>query len=140
MGFAPEKTMTSDANTQELLQLNQRLLECIAQGDWATYETLCDPGLTAFEPESRGQLVEGLEFHRFYFRLGGARGPNHTTLCAPRVRLLGDVGLVTYIRLNQRIGPDGLPHETAFEETRVWQRQGGTWKHVHFHRSTPQQG
>jgi hypothetical protein len=23
------------------------------------------------------------------------------------------------------------------EETRVWQRQNGRWKHVHFHRSAP---
>jgi ketosteroid isomerase-like protein len=127
--------MTTDA-TQQLLQLNQRLLEAIAQGDWSAYENLCDSGLTAFEPESGGQLVEGLEFHRFYFRLGGARGPHATTMCQPRVRVMGDVALVTYVRLNQRVGPDGQPGVNRFEETRVWQRQGGAWKHVHFHRST----
>jgi len=96
------------------------------------------PGLTAFEPEAQGQLVEGLEFHQFYFRLGGTRGPNHTTMCAPRVRLLGDVALVTYVRLNQRLGPDGQPAVTAFEETRIWQKQAGQWRHVHFHRSSAQ--
>jgi hypothetical protein len=127
--------MANDEITEELLQLTRRLLECIAQGDWATYETLCDATLTAFEPEAQGQLVEGLEFHHYYFRVGGVRGPYHTTLCAPRVRLLQDVAIVTYVRINQRLGPDGLPHESAFEETRVWQRQQGTWKHVHFHRS-----
>jgi ketosteroid isomerase-like protein len=121
--------------SQELLQLNQRLLDAIAQGDWAAYESLCDSGLTAFEPESRGQLVEGLEFHRFYFRLGGARGPHATTMCQPRVRVFGDVALVTYVRLNQRVGLDGQPGVSSFEETRVWQRQSGAWKHVHFHRS-----
>ena len=129
--------MTTDPVTQELLELNQRLLESIAQGDWATYEKLCDPGLTAFEPEGQGQLVKGLEFHRFYFRLGGTRGPNHTTMCGPRVRLLGDVALVTYVRLNQRVAGDGQPAVTAFEETRVWQKQAGSWRHVHFHRSIP---
>jgi hypothetical protein len=136
MRIATEKTMTTDAATLELLKLNQRLLDCIAQGDWSIYETLCDPTLTAFEPEAQGQLVEGLEFHHFYFRLGGTRGPNHTTMCAPRVRLLGDVAIVTYVRLNQRLGPEGQPREAAFEETRVWQRQGDLWKHVHFHRSS----
>ena len=130
--------MTNDATTEELLTLNRRLLDSIAQGDWATYESLCDASLTAFEPEAQGQLVEGLEFHRFYFRLGGARGPNQTTMCAPRVRLLDDVAIVTYVRLNQRIGSDGAPRESAFEETRVWQRRQGTWKHVHFHRSAVQ--
>ena len=29
-----------------------------------------DPHLTAFEPEARGNLVEGLEFHKFYFDNG----------------------------------------------------------------------
>jgi calcium/calmodulin-dependent protein kinase (CaM kinase) II len=111
------------------------LLEAIAQGDWATYEKLCDPSLTAFEPEANGQLVDGLDFHRFYFRLGGSRGPHATTMCQPRVRLMGDVAVVTYVRLNQRVGPDGQPTVSSFEETRVWQRQGETWKHVHFHRS-----
>jgi ketosteroid isomerase-like protein len=125
------------AATQELLDLTQRLLDAIAQGDWATYEKLCDPQLTAFEPEGQGQLVEGLDFHRFYFRLGGSRGPNHTTMVAPRVRQMGDVALVTYVRLNQRLGPDGQATVAAFEETRVWQKQGDGWRHVHFHRSVP---
>src|SRR5262249_11841819 len=96
---------------------------------------LCDPGLTAFEPEAQGQLVEGLDFHRFYFRLGGARGPHQTTMSNPRVRVVGDVGLVLYVRLNQRVGPDGRPGVTSFEETRVWQRKDDGWKHIHFHRS-----
>jgi Calcium/calmodulin dependent protein kinase II association domain len=126
--------VTTDA-AQELLELSQQLLDAIAHGDWAAYEKLCDPGLTAFEPESRGQLVEGLEFHHFYFRLGGARGPNATTMCQPRVRVLGEVAVVTYVRLNQRVGLDGQPGVASFEETRIWQRQGETWKHVHFHRS-----
>lgn len=28
---------------------------------------ICDPGLTSFEPESLGNLVEGMDFHKFYF-------------------------------------------------------------------------
>jgi calcium/calmodulin-dependent protein kinase (CaM kinase) II len=119
----------------ELVQLTQRLLDCIANADWDTYRELCDPALTAFEPEAQGQLVEGLEFHHFYFKLGGAKGHHLTTMCAPRVRLLGDVAVVAYVRLNQRIGTDRQPVTQAFEETRVWHRQDGRWKHVHFHRS-----
>jgi calcium/calmodulin-dependent protein kinase (CaM kinase) II len=127
---------TSQA-AQELLLLTQRLLESIASADWTTYQEMCDPTLTAYEPEGRGQLVEGLPFHRFYFELGGAQGSHNTTMCSPRVRLMGDVALMTYVRLNQRLGKDGAPVTSPSEETRVWQRSGGTWKHVHFHRSTP---
>jgi calcium/calmodulin-dependent protein kinase (CaM kinase) II len=119
----------------ELLQLNQRLLDAIAGGDWATYQELCDASLTAFEPEALGQLIEGLDFHRFYFHLGGFGGQHQTTMATPRVRLMGEVAVVTYVRLNQRVQPDGTPKSTAFEETRVWQRKDGRWRHVHFHRS-----
>jgi calcium/calmodulin-dependent protein kinase (CaM kinase) II len=51
---------------QQLVELTQQLLESIAGGDWETYAQLCDPSLSAFEPESRGQLVEGLPFHKYF--------------------------------------------------------------------------
>lgn len=38
---------------------------------------ICDPGLTSFEPEALGNLVEGMDFHRFYFEnceLGAGAG------------------------------------------------------------------
>jgi calcium/calmodulin-dependent protein kinase (CaM kinase) II len=130
----------TEAIIEELLRLNQKLLDSIAQGDWSAYEDLCDPSLTAFEPEAVGQRVDGLDFHRFYFGLGGFSKKHHTTMCSPHVRVMGDVAVVSYLRLNQRVGPDGVPFTRCFEETRVWQRQGERWRHVHFHRSVPTSG
>ncbi len=124
----------ADSLAQQLLQLTQRLLESIAVADWATYEELCDPSLTAFEPEAAGQLVEGMEFHRFYFDLGGIKRRHNTTICSPHVRIMGDVGVVSYVRLIQRQGAEN-PETLSFEETRIWQKQGERWRHVHFHRS-----
>jgi calcium/calmodulin-dependent protein kinase (CaM kinase) II len=118
----------------ELLQLTERLLAAIATADWAAYQQLCDPSLTAFEPEAVGHLVEGMEFHRFYFDLGGVKGRFNTTLCAPKIRVMGDVAVVAYVRLNQRVS-EKTPSTQGFEETRVWQRTDGAWRHVHFHRS-----
>jgi calcium/calmodulin-dependent protein kinase (CaM kinase) II len=120
----------------EILHLNQRLLDCIALGDWPTYQELCDPSLTAIEPEAPGQVVEGLPFHRFYFDLGGIRGRHQTTMCAPQVRVMGDVAVVAYVRLVQRLSAEGAPQTMATAETRIWQRKDGRWRHVHFHRST----
>jgi calcium/calmodulin-dependent protein kinase (CaM kinase) II len=131
--------MTTDIGA-ELLSLNQRLLDSITRADWQTYEELCDPSLSAFEPEAAGQLVEGLPFHRFYFDLGGIKGPHQTTMAAPKVRLLGDTAIVTYVRLTQRLNSAGAMITTSCEETRVWQRQDSRWRLVHFHRSLPSAG
>lgn len=121
--------------TEELLALNQRLLESITRGDWAAYEELCDPSITAFEPEAVGHLVEGLPFHQFYFRFGGVKGEHTTTMSSPHVRVMGDVAILCYVRLNQRVDAAGNPTVKAIEETRVWQKRDGKWRHVHFHRS-----
>lgn len=130
--------MTTDPTEQELLALNQRLLDSIQAADWATYEELCDPSLSAFEPEGRGQLIVGMPFHRYYFDLGAVAGPRQVTMASPHVRWLGaDAAVISYVRLVQKIGPSGAPETTSTEETRVWQRQAGRWRHVHFHRSLP---
>lgn len=127
----------ADPIVDELLQLNQRLLDAIASADWETYRELCDPALTCFEPEAAGQLVEGLAFHQFYFKLPAGKSTHNTTMCSPHVRVIGDAAVLSYVRLNQRVLADGSPVTRVSEETRVWQRTDGRWRHVHFHRSTP---
>lgn len=129
-----------DDTVQELLDLNQRLLEAIVAGDWETYDNLCDPTISCFEPEARGHLVEGMDFHKFYFTLNGppsgATRPPQVTMASPHVRLLGEeAAIICYVRLNQRANASGDPSVGAVEETRVWEKVEGEWKHVHFHRS-----
>jgi len=121
----------TDVMHDEILHLTEQLLDAIGNGDWDTYETLCTDDLSCFEPEARGHLVHGLPFHRFYFEAPDSLPRQHTTLSAPHVRPLGgDAALIAYVRLIQR---DGVT--LAFEETRIWQRIDGQWRHVHFHRS-----
>jgi calcium/calmodulin-dependent protein kinase (CaM kinase) II len=129
------KTPMLDSTETELLALNQRLLDCIANRDWASYVDLCDPTLTAFEPEAAGHLVEGMSFHRFYFNLKTPKSAHRTTMVSPHVRLLGSVAVVAYTRLVQTLDAEGKPKTEALNETRVWHKQNGAWKHVHFHRS-----
>jgi hypothetical protein len=129
--------MSSDESTaSDLIRLSQELLDSITSADWEAYEKLCHPSISAFEPESSGHLVEGLDFHRFYFDLGAGRGPVTTTITSPNVRVMGDAAVVSYVRLTQRCDADGKPVVSRCEETRVWQRIEGRWWHVHFHRST----
>ena len=126
----------SSETIAELLDLNQQLLDAIASADWETYAALCEPSISAFEPEARGHLVEGLDFHRFYFELPKSADPRNTTMSMPHVRLLGDdAAIVCCQRLVQKLDADGRPITVFSTETRVWQRQDGRWQHVHFHRS-----
>ena len=126
----------SENTKADILHLTQRLLDSIVQADWAAYEDLCDPTLSCFEPEARGHLVEGMAFHRHYFDMGPRSAPCNTTIASPHIRLLGeDVALISYIRLIQHRDESGCARTASFEETRVWQKQQGQWKHVHFHRS-----
>jgi calcium/calmodulin-dependent protein kinase (CaM kinase) II len=122
----------------EVLTLNQKLLDSISAGDWQTYESLCSPDLTCFEPETRGHLVEGMAFHKFYFELGPSTGARNVTMATPHVRLLGDdAAIVAYTRLVQRLDANGSPVTVRVEETRVWQRIERSWIMVHIHRSDP---
>jgi calcium/calmodulin-dependent protein kinase (CaM kinase) II len=122
---------------QELLDLNQKLLDSITKADWKAYQSLCDASLTCFEPEAQGQLIQGLAFHEYYFKLGAVKGEHCTTMASPHVRILGVTAILSYVRVNQRLQADGTPVTRLVEETRIWQRISGKWKHVHFHRSVP---
>ena len=141
-------SQAADANDVEshLVSLTQTLLDAIAAGDYSTYRTLCDPSLSAFEPEARGGLVQGLEFHRcaeslasmalkyvralaesdrhaapsrFYFNLprrAGGPTPNQT-MVAPTTRLIGDsAAVVTYTRLSQSFNAETQAPATAVFE------------------------
>ncbi len=126
----------------EILQVNQILIDAIAAGDWNTYASLVADDVTCFEPEARGQLVEGLPFHEYYFHLPkDSSKPSHpsaTTIASPIVRMLSpDVALIAYVRLVQKLDENNRPVTRTYEETRIWRRLGGSWKLAHFHRSVP---
>jgi ketosteroid isomerase-like protein len=128
--------MTMPDLAAEIVDLNQKLLNAIVSGDWATYTQLCDPALTCFEPEARGQLVAGMPFHKFYFPAAPvADCKKNVTMCTPSVRVIGDVAILAYVRLTQYTDAAGSAQTGAVEETRIWERKAGAWKHIHFHRS-----
>ncbi|XP_062912925.1 calcium/calmodulin-dependent protein kinase type II subunit beta isoform X16 [Mobula hypostoma] len=121
---------------QEIIKLTEQLIEAINNGDFEAYAKICDPGLTSFEPEALGNLVEGMDFHRFYFEnlLAKNNKPIHTTILNPHVHLIGeDAACIAYIRLTQYIDIQGRPRTTQSEETRVWHRRDSKWQNVHFH-------
>ncbi|XP_019902919.1 calcium/calmodulin-dependent protein kinase type II subunit gamma isoform X7 [Esox lucius] len=121
---------------QEIIKITEQLIEAINNGDFEAYTRICDPGLTSFEPEALGNLVEGMDFHKFYFDnlLSKNSKPVHTTILNPHVHLIGeDAACIAYIRLTQYIDSQGRPRSCQSEETRVWHRRDTKWLNVHFH-------
>ncbi|XP_040898251.1 calcium/calmodulin-dependent protein kinase (CaM kinase) II beta 1 isoform X22 [Lates calcarifer] len=124
------------ARKQEIIKITEQLIEAINNGDFEAYAKICDPGLTSFEPEALGNLVEGMDFHRFYFEnlLAKNSKPIHTTILNPHVHLIGeDAACIAYIRLTQFVDSQGRPRSSQSEETRVWHRRDSKWQNIHFH-------
>ncbi|XP_057183014.1 calcium/calmodulin-dependent protein kinase (CaM kinase) II beta 1 isoform X12 [Triplophysa rosa] len=127
---------STHSRKQEIIKITEQLIEGINNGDFEAYAKICDPGLTCFEPEALGNLVEGMDFHRFYFEnlLSKNSKPIHTTILNPHVHLIGeDAACIAYIRLTQYVDGQGRPRSTQSEETRVWHRRDSKWQNVHFH-------
>ncbi|XP_055054741.2 calcium/calmodulin-dependent protein kinase (CaM kinase) II beta 1 isoform X24 [Misgurnus anguillicaudatus] len=127
---------SAHSRKQEIIKITEQLIEAINNGDFEAYAKLCDPGLTCFEPEALGNLVEGMDFHRFYFEnlLSKNNKPIHTTILNPHVHLIGEeAACIAYIRLTQYVDGQGRPRSSQSEETRVWHRRDSKWQNVHFH-------
>ncbi|XP_044053614.1 calcium/calmodulin-dependent protein kinase (CaM kinase) II beta 1 isoform X21 [Siniperca chuatsi] len=133
--FSPSLS-SSQIRKQEIIKITEQLIEAINNGDFEAYAKICDPGLTSFEPEALGNLVEGMDFHRFYFEnlLAKNSKPIHTTILNPHVHLIGeDAACIAYIRLTQFVDGQGRPRSSQSEETRVWHRRDSKWQNIHFH-------
>ncbi|KAI4901038.1 hypothetical protein NFI96_034315, partial [Prochilodus magdalenae] len=129
-------SLSIQTRKQEIIKITEQLIEAVNNGDFEAYAKICDPGLTSFEPEALGNLVEGMDFHRFYFEnlLSKNSKPIHTTILNPHVHLIGeDAACIAYIRLTQFVDSQGRPRSSQSEETRVWHRRDSKWQNVHFH-------
>lgn len=131
------------ARDREILTLNQTMLESVLSGDWESYARFCSVDLCCFEAETMGVLVEGLNFHRFYFSptpqphdsTQGERVKAQVTMARPHLRWLSDdTVILSYTRLVQRCEEGEFSHSSCCE-TRVWQKLNSQWQQVHVHRS-----
>ncbi|NWU12848.1 KCC2D kinase, partial [Cephalopterus ornatus] len=122
------------ARKQEIIKVTEQLIEAINNRDFEAYTKICDPGLTSFEPEALGNLVEGMDFHRFYFENG-----KHSFFISKSssVPVTGSAMYFCWAHshITGHLRYNGMPKTMQSEETRVWHRRDGKWQNVHFHRS-----
>ncbi|CAF4123508.1 unnamed protein product [Rotaria magnacalcarata] len=129
-----------DRLNSEITKVTEQLIQAIANSDYDMYKSLCDPKITCFEPETIGNLVEGLDFHKFYFdTVLSAKASKPTincTMLTPVVHILGDESAcIAYVLLLQFLDRNGQPQSVRTEETRIWHKKDSRWQCVHFHRS-----
>ncbi len=121
-----------------LLDLSRKLLKSIDEGDYEAYSSLCASTLSSFEPETQGVLVEGLEFHKFYFDNNKKKINVKSNITNEKVRLLSNntCAVISYLRIIQSFDGERFQMKN-FSETRVWEfiEKENKWIHVHFHRS-----
>lgn len=125
---------------QEIIKLTEQMIAAITSGNYEEYTKYADPALTCFEPETMGNMIVGMDFHKFYFDhvLSKNNKPVNTSILNPFVHLLGDdAACIAYVKLTQYMDRDGIPQTRRAEETRVWQRKDGKWQNIHLHRSEP---
>ena len=115
---------------KKIVENTQMLLDSISTNDFMTYETLCDVSLTCFEEKANGNLVQGLEFHKFYVDVTTSKEEtkNKSTMHDSIVHVTGKSALITYIKGKKDIASGKID---KFKETRIWELINGTWKHVH---------
>ena len=119
---------------RKLLDTLYLLLHAMRAGDEEFYRKHVSEDLSCFEPESQGYLVDGLPFHEFFITNFKVTGPYHLELIRPTVRVFGDTGYTAYTLIVLQ-KPDGNPVISRVNETRVWHKEDGLWRMVHFHRS-----
>ncbi|KAF8565661.1 hypothetical protein P879_05599 [Paragonimus westermani] len=135
-----EDASDSKSKKQDVIRATEQLLAAAAAGDFDCYMKYLDPQFTYFGPEACGNLLEGADFHKFYFEQIIPKSvvrSIHTSILNPTVHLLSDdSACIAYIRLTQFLDKSGIPHTQQTEETRVWvRRDGRNWQNVHVHRS-----
>ncbi|XP_028967249.1 calcium/calmodulin-dependent protein kinase type II alpha chain [Galendromus occidentalis] len=128
-----------DPRKQEVVKLTEQLIDAISSSDFETYTKLCDAHMTAFAPEAMGNLIEGMEFHKFYFEVAAKQTKSgfNTTILNPTVHMMGDdAACIAYIRLTQYVDSrTGQARSRQTEETRIWVKKDNKWQNVHTHRS-----
>ena len=139
-----------DDSTQAIMDVLDRNLQSIWDGDVETYRATTAADVSFFEWYISPQRIDGIDFHLRELRVhsavvsGGAGSGEHGggriehEVLQPRVQVYGDTAIVTYTLMIRAVSGDGVVHK-SHNETRVFYNFGTAsapeWKLVHCHKS-----
>ena len=129
---------------QEILELLDRHLRSIWDGDLETYRATTAPEVTFYEWYISMQRIDGIDFHLRETaanaraaearRAAGQRYEIEHEVLAPKVQRYGDIAIVSFTLLMRYTTDSGVTH-TQHNETRVFRQQEAGWQLVHCHKS-----
>ncbi len=129
---------------RHLLDLLDRSLRTIWEGDAEAYAQLTAEDVSFFEWYISPQRIDGLDFHLREIqvhRLAAGQGESariEHEILQPRIQVYGDTAILTYT-LFLRILTSGQVRHLSHHETRVFHNFGtpdaADWKLVHCHKS-----
>ena len=118
---------------QEIYDLTSNLLHAIRKGDVETYKKYTSQKLSCIEPETSGSVVIGLDFHLFFIK-NMKLNDYHFEIINPTIRVFSDTAYICYSLLTNTFSDNKFSLKTVFE-TRIYHKEAGQWKMVHFHRN-----
>jgi ketosteroid isomerase-like protein len=140
----PEEGYTQMSSKQEMiLDILDRNLRSIWDGDVETYRATTADDVSFFEWYISPQRIDGLDFHLRELAVhkdvvSGGGGQIEHEILQPRVQVYGDTAIVTYTLLIRAVGDAGVVHR-SHNESRVFFNFGTAdaphWQLVHCHKS-----
>ena len=136
-------TTPTSPDHASLLDLLDRSLQSIWNGDAETYRALTAEDVSFYEWYISPQRIDGLDFHlreiAVHARaLSGSTGKIEHEILQPRVQRYEDTAILTYTLLIRAISEAGVVHR-SHNESRVFHNFGTDdepdWKLVHCHKS-----
>ncbi|OLS26090.1 MAG: hypothetical protein HeimC3_10630 [Candidatus Heimdallarchaeota archaeon LC_3] len=126
--------LTENEQIKEVKEVLMKILHGIQLRDNDTYKTYVKEDLTCFEPESQGFQIDGLDFHLFFGKVIPKPESYHLEIVRPTIRVFSDTAYASYTLLvSKKQGVD--VKISSANETRIFQKEDGIWKMIHFHRS-----
>ncbi len=111
-----------------------KLIHAIEKADGDSYRQLVAEEVTCFEPETSGAQVKGRAMHLFFVKNSKVPDQYFFEIIDPTIKIYGEFAFAAYTFLHAEVSGGETTSRTE-NVTRIFHKEQGDWKMVHFHRS-----
>jgi len=114
-----------------IFSMEQAAMERWRQGDPMGWAEISADEVSYIDPARTAPIIGRGNYHAFLKGLEGQIHYGHSEFIDPQIEIVGDAAVLSY---NYRSRPDATsPHQTLWNTSEVYFRQGGQWCIVHTH-------